>query len=157
MFSAKRTSCHFLHCAKSNQKAHQRFANLWTPGTIQSSVGKDFVKLSGGSCRNRFCLQTGGVKALNRCEVRALQRKDLERTTKEWPCSLRTVGYGWVGMGGGGRKRTAFQAYTKQCKNEKPFINPLRQHFFTMPKLTCNNPFRIPLATVSLQKALSFS
>ena len=24
MFSAKRTDCHFLHCAKSNQKAHAR-------------------------------------------------------------------------------------------------------------------------------------
>ena len=44
---------------------------------------------------------------MNRCEVQALQRKDLERTTKEWPCSLRTVGYGWVGMGDGGWKRVA--------------------------------------------------
>ena len=33
---------------------------------------------------------------LNRCEVPALQRKDLERTTKEQPCSLQTVGYGLV-------------------------------------------------------------
>ena len=39
---------------------------------------------------------------LNRCEVPALQRKDLERTTKEWPYSLRTVGSGLVGMGGVG-------------------------------------------------------
>ena len=29
----------FASC-KKNQKAHQRFANLWTPGTIQSSVEK---------------------------------------------------------------------------------------------------------------------
>ena len=36
--------------------------------TIQSSAGSDFAKLSGGSCRNRFCLQNGGKKALNRCE-----------------------------------------------------------------------------------------
>ena len=34
-FLRGRTSCHFLHRAKSNQKARQRFANLWTPGTIQ--------------------------------------------------------------------------------------------------------------------------
>ena len=62
---------------KKNQKAHQRFANLWTPGTIQSSAEKDFVKLSGGSCRNRFCLQNGGEKALNRCErVTVVQTQD---------------------------------------------------------------------------------
>ena len=30
----------------------------------------------------------GGEKALNRCEVPVLQRKDLERTTKEWPYSF---------------------------------------------------------------------
>ena len=36
--------------------------------TIQSSAGSEFAKLSGGSCRNRFCPQNAGVKALNRCE-----------------------------------------------------------------------------------------
>ena len=47
------------------------------PGTIQSSAGKDFVKLSGGSCRNRFCPQNGGEKALNRCErVTVVQTQD---------------------------------------------------------------------------------
>jgi hypothetical protein len=66
----------FASC-KKNQKARQRFANLWTPGTIQSSVGKGFVKLSGGFCRNRFCLQNAGVKALNRCErVTVVQTQD---------------------------------------------------------------------------------
>ena len=57
----------FASC-KKNQKARQRFANLWTPGTIQSSAGSEFAKSSGSTCRNRFCLQNGGVKALNRCE-----------------------------------------------------------------------------------------
>ena len=33
---------------------------------------------------------------LNRCDAPALQRKDLERTSKEQPYSLWTVGYGWV-------------------------------------------------------------
>ena len=45
---------------------------------------------------------------MNRCDVPALQRKDLEQTAKEEPCSLRTVGYGWVGMGDGGRKRVTW-------------------------------------------------
>ena len=54
-----------------------RFANLWTPGTIQSSAGSEFAKTSGGSCRNRFCLQNAGVKALNRCErVTVVQTQD---------------------------------------------------------------------------------
>ena len=62
---------------KKNQKAHQRFANLWTPGTIQSSAGSNFAEISSGFCRNRFCLQNAGVKALNRCErVTAVQTQD---------------------------------------------------------------------------------
>ena len=51
-------------------------------------------------CRTRLFAQDGSEKALNRCEVPALQRKELERTSKEQPCSLRTVGYGWVGICG---------------------------------------------------------
>ena len=66
----------FASC-KKNQKARQRFANLWTPGTIQSSVGSDFAEIFGGSCRNRFCLQNAGEKALNRCErVTVVQTQD---------------------------------------------------------------------------------
>ena len=58
-------------------KVHQRFANLWTPGTIQSSAGSNFAEISGGTSRNRFCLQTAGVKALNRCErVTVVQTQD---------------------------------------------------------------------------------
>ena len=66
-----RFSCFSL--VRKEPKVHQRFANLWTPGTIQSSVERDFAKISGGSCRNRFCLQYGGEKALNRCERVAVQ------------------------------------------------------------------------------------
>ena len=58
-------------------KVHQRFANLWTPGTIQSSAGNIFRELSGGFCRNRFCPQNAGEKALNRCErVTVVQTQD---------------------------------------------------------------------------------
>ena len=72
------------------------------PGTIQSSAGNTFGEASDGTCRTRFFAQNGGEKALNRCEVPVLQREDLERTAKEWPCSLRTVGYGWAGICGVG-------------------------------------------------------
>ena len=66
----------FASC-KKNQKARQRFANLWTPGTIQSSAGIYFAETFGGSYRNRFCLQNAGVKALNRCErVTVVQTQD---------------------------------------------------------------------------------
>ena len=58
-------------------KVHQRFANLWTPGTIQSSAGSEFAKSSSGFCRNRFCPQNAGEKALNRCErVTVVQTQD---------------------------------------------------------------------------------
>ena len=69
-------------------------------GRFKALSKKISAKLSGGTCRNRFFAQNGGEKALNRCDVPVLQRKDLERTSKEQPCSLRTVGYGWVGICG---------------------------------------------------------
>ena len=45
--------------------------------TIQSSAGSEFAEISGGMCRNRFCPQNGGEKALNRCErVTVVQTQD---------------------------------------------------------------------------------
>ena len=108
---------------KKNQKAHQRFANLWTPGTIQSSAGSEFAKFSGGFCRTRFFAQNAGVKALNRCEVRALQRKELERRLKEQPYSLQTVGYGWVEICGVcGGKGLLWVAIRKGLCKRKTFV-----------------------------------
>ena len=79
---------------KKNQKARQRLASLWTPGTIQSSAGKDFVKLSGGTCRNRFCLQNSGEKALNRCErVTVVQTQDRYFCENKKVYSKLTVGF----------------------------------------------------------------
>ena len=66
-----------------------RVATLWTPGERFKALPKVILeKLSGGTCRTRFFAQNGGEKALNRCEVPALQRKELERTAKDQPCSL---------------------------------------------------------------------
>ena len=77
--TAKKGTC------KKNQKARQRFANLWTPGTIQSSAGSNFAENSGGSCRNRFCPQNAGEKALNRCErVTVVQTQDGCFSEKKW-------------------------------------------------------------------------
>ena len=102
MFSAKRTILFFLRRAKRTKKHARGLRTSGLRGAIQSSAGSDFAKISGGTCRNRFFAQNGGEKALNRCDVPALQRKDLERTAKEQPCSLRTVGYGWVRICGVG-------------------------------------------------------
>ena len=89
------------------QGDHVSRSRLRPATSIQSSAGEDFSKAFRQHKRNRLFAQNGGEKALNRCEIQALQRKDLERTAKEEPCSLRTVGYGWAEMGGGGWKRAA--------------------------------------------------
>ena len=44
---------------------------------------KILTEVSDGTSRNRFFAQNGGEKALNRCDVPALQHEDLERTAKE--------------------------------------------------------------------------
>ena len=98
-FSAKRTACHFLHCAKSNIKSTRD--SVLRP-RFKALSEKILAEFSGNTSRTRLFAQNGGEKALNRCEVPALQRKDLERTAKEQPCSLRTVGYGWVRICGVG-------------------------------------------------------
>ena len=81
---------------EKNQKYPKGLRPSGLRGAIQSSVGNTFREVSGGTCRNRLFARNGGEKALNRCEVRALQREDLERRLKEQPYFLRTVGYGWV-------------------------------------------------------------
>ena len=78
-------------------------------GRFKALSEKILAKLSDGTSRNRLFAQDSGEKALNRCEVQALQRKELERRSKERPCSLQTVGYGWVRMGDGGWKRGALE------------------------------------------------
>ena len=82
------------------QKVPQKHAEGCDPldsrGRFKALSEKISAESSDGTCRPRFFIQDGGEKALNRCEVRTLQRKDLELTSKEEPYSLRTVGYGWV-------------------------------------------------------------
>ena len=84
-FSAKRTACYFLHCAKSNIKSTR---DSVLRHRFKALPEKILAELSGNTSRTRFFAQNGGEKALNRCEVLALQRKDLERTAKEQPRSL---------------------------------------------------------------------
>ena len=92
----RKTDWYFLRRAKSTAKTRRGLRPSGLRGRFKALPKKILAKFSGGTSRNRFFAQNGGEKALNRCEVPALQRKDLERTTKEQPCSLQTVGYGWV-------------------------------------------------------------
>ncbi len=55
------------------------------------------------------------------------------------------------------RKKLAFSIHAKPTDKEKLFLSTAKLQFRTAPKLTCNNPFRIPLATVSLQQNNPFS
>ena len=114
-FSAKRTACHFLHCAKSNIKSTRD--SVLRP-RFKALPEKILAELSGNTSRTRLFAQNGGEKALNRCEVPALQRKDLERTAKEQPCSLQTVGYGWVRICGvcGGKGLLGMVIKERLCK-----------------------------------------
>ena len=139
------------------QKVPKKHAGLRPATSIQSSVGNNFGEASGNTSRTRFFAQSGGEKALNRCEVRALQRKDLEWSSKEQPYSLQTVGYGWVQVGDGGRNRPVFSAYEKPPDKERLIFSILWQQISTAPKLTCSHKFHPRNPTVSLQYNHPFS
>ena len=57
-------------------------------GRFKALSKKILAEFSGNTSRNRFFAQNGGEKALNRCEVRVLLRKELERRLKEQRHSL---------------------------------------------------------------------
>ena len=84
----ERFSC-FLRCAKRTKKHTGR-----SPATHDSKLcRKRFCKAFGGFCRNRFCLQNAGVKALNRCErVTVVQTQDWCFSEKELLYCKLTVG-----------------------------------------------------------------
>ena len=98
------------------QKVTKKHAGLRPATSIQSSAGSEFAKFSGGSCRNWFCLQNGSVKALNRCDVPALQRKDLERRLKE---QLYSFVDSRLWLGKKGRRRAKKNSLFSSCKADQ--------------------------------------
>ena len=106
---------------EKNQKYPRGLRTSGLRGRFKALSEKILAKFSDGTSRNRFFAQDGGEKALNRCEVRALQRKDLERRLKEQRYSLRTVGYGWVELGDGGQKRVAWDGSKESFGQRKSF------------------------------------
>ena len=109
------TACHFLRRAKSNIKSTRD--SVLRP-RFKALSEKIIAEFSDGTSRTRFFAQNGGEKALNRCDAPVLQRKDLERTAKEQPCSLQTVGYGWVRICGvcGGKGLLGMVIKERLCK-----------------------------------------
>ena len=87
-FPVRKTDWYFLRRAKSTAKTRRGLRPSGLPGTIQSSAGNTFGEVSSGTSRTRFFAQNGGEKALNRCEIPVLQRKDLGRRLKEQPYSF---------------------------------------------------------------------
>ena len=84
---------------EKNQKYPRGLRTSGLRGRFKALPKMILEKLSDGTCRNRFFVQNSGEKALNRCEVPALQREDLEQTIKEWPCSFANSRL-WLGGNG---------------------------------------------------------
>ena len=120
------------------QKVPQKHAEGCDPldsrGRFKALPKKILAKFSGGTSRNRFFAQNGGEKALNRCEVRALQRKELERRLNVlwW-----TVGYGWAEMGDGGRKRVVLDSNKERFVRINGFLYAKRQLLRATKKGLC--------------------
>ena len=114
---------------------------------------------------------------LNRCDAPALQHK-IKAKSKRTAAFFANSRLRGVEMGSGGWKRVAldgnkerfvrrkcfwfakklaFSAHTRLSDKEKTFFSAQRHRLRTAPKLTCSNPFRISLATVSLQYNNPFS
>ena len=79
-------------CTKRTGSTPEVCEPLDSRGGFKALSKKILAEFSDGTSRNRFFAQNGGEKALNRCDVRVLQREDLERRLKEQLYSLRTVG-----------------------------------------------------------------
>ena len=150
----------FASC-KKNQKARQRFANLWTPGTIQIAGRYVFeAKVTGfhqvtGYAENYNFPGIAG-NDLNRCDVRALQHKiraKMKRTAAFFANSRLRV----FGMGGGGWKRVVLDSNKKGLCKGKAFFSIQKIQIHTAPKLTCSYKFHLRKPTVSLQYNNPFS
>ena len=115
---------------KKNQKAHQRFANLWTPGTIQ--IAGRYVleaKVTGfhqvtGYAEN--CIFPGiAGNDLNRCDAPALQHK-IRAKSKRIAVFFVDSRLRVVRMGGGGWKRVSLGGIKERFVQKKSFFHSNR-------------------------------
>ena len=106
---------------EKNQKYPKGLRPSGLRGRFKALSKKISAKLSGGTCRTRLFAQNSGVKALNRCEVRALQRKELERRLKEKPYSFADSRL-WLGGNG-------------KWKAEKGYLGDNQERFIQIERL----------------------
>ena len=116
----------FFSRVRKEPKVHQRFANLWTPGTIQIAGRTVIVaKMTGihqvtGNAKNCSFPCIAG-NDLNRCEVPALQHKiraNSKRTAVFFANSRLRV----VGMSSGGQKRVILDGNKERFVQIKGFL-----------------------------------
>ena len=112
---------------KKNQKAHQRFANLWTPGTIQIAGRYGvFAKMTGNH------QVTGFVKSCNFAEYRrqwfesvrcsGFTAQGIRANSKRTAVFFANSRLRGVEMGGGGWKRVAWGSNKERFVQMKSFF-----------------------------------
>ena len=108
----------FFSRVRKEPKVHQRFANLWTPGTIQIAGRYGvFAKVTGfhqvtGNAENSSFPGIAG-NDLNRCDAPTLQHK-IRANSKRTAVFFSNSRLRMVGMGDGGQKRIALDGNKKK-------------------------------------------
>ena len=115
----------FFSRVRKEPKVHQRFANLWTPGTIQIAGRYVFeAKMTGihqvtGNAENSSFPGIAG-NDLNRCDAPALQHK-IRAKSKRMAVFFANSRLRVVGRGGGGQKRIALDSHKERFVQKKGF------------------------------------
>ena len=86
--SLQRERFYSFRLYEKNQKYTRGLRTSGLRGQFKALSKKIPAEFSDGTCRTRLFAKNGGEKALNRCDVPVLLRKDLERTGKEQPYSF---------------------------------------------------------------------
>ena len=107
------TDLFFLRRAKSNIKSTRD--SVLRP-RFKALPEKILTEVSDGTSRTRLFARNGGEKALNRCDVPALQRKDLERRLKE---QLYSFVDSRLWLGKKGRRRAKKNSLFSLCKADQ--------------------------------------
>ena len=125
----------FASC-KKNQKARQRFANLWTPGTIQIA-GRYviFSEMTGIHQVTGFAKSCNipGIAGndLNRCDAPALQHK-IRAKSKRTAAFFANSRLRVVEMESGGWKRVALDSNKDRLVQIKGFLHIKRRFLRTV-------------------------
>ena len=131
----------FFSRVRKEPKVHQRFANLWTPGTIQIAgryvivVKRTGIHQVTGNAENSSFPGIAG-NDLNRCDAPALQHK-IRANSKRTAVFFANSRLRGVKMGCGGWKRIAFGGNKERFVRIKCFLYVIRQLLRTVK--SCSN------------------